>query len=82
MEQRSNKWGFKLSIAKSHVICFSKRHKSIFLKLYDQRLEQVRVIRFLGVLFDDKLTWRQHLDKEKTKCKKINNLLHCLSGQD
>lgn len=82
VEQWANKWGFKMSVAKTQVICFSKRHKPVSLKLYDQILEQVSVVRFLGVWFDEKLTWGQHIGKVKTKCKKINNLLRCLSGQD
>lgn len=73
--QWANNWGFKVSGAKTQVICFSRRHKEVSLKLYDQTLEEVKVIRLLGVLFDEKLTWKQHTDKVKDKCKKINNLL-------
>ena len=29
VEQWSNKWGFKLSVAKTQVICFSRRHNEI-----------------------------------------------------
>ena len=29
VEQWSNKWGFKLSVAKTQVICFSRRHKDL-----------------------------------------------------
>lgn len=82
VEQWANKWGFKLSVAKTQVICFSRRQKTVTLKLYGQTLEQVNEIRFLGVLFDAKLTWRQHVNKLKDKCKKVNNLLRCLSGRD
>ncbi len=82
VEQWTNKWGFKLSISKSQVICFSKRPKTVLLKLYGQDLEQVKVVRFLGVFFDEKLTWCQHIDKVRNKCKKVNDVLRCLSGQD
>ena len=56
VEKWANKWGFKLSVAKTQVICFSRRHKiaPISLKLYEQPLEQVKAIRFLGVWFDEK----------------------------
>ena len=38
-------------------------------------------MRLLGLLFDEKLTWKQHIDQVKGKCKKLN-LLRCLSGRD
>lgn len=56
VEQWTYKWGFKLSILKTQVICFSKRHKVVSLKLYGQNLEEVKVVRFLGVLSDEMLT--------------------------
>ncbi len=71
VEKWSHKWGFKISATKSQVICFAKK---IVFKLNDQELEQVRVIRFLGVLLDEKLTWKQQIDKIKLECKKINNV--------
>ncbi|XP_050975638.1 uridine 5'-monophosphate synthase isoform X1 [Labeo rohita] len=84
VEKWTNKWGFKLSIAKTQVICFSRRHKisPLSLYLYRQQLEQVKVVRFLGVWFDEKLTWKVHLNKVKDKCKKVINMLRCLSGQE
>ncbi len=38
--QWSHKWGFKISVTKSQVICFAKKHKNIVIKLNDQELEQ------------------------------------------
>ncbi len=70
VEEWANKWGFKLSIEKSQVICFAKCHKLVPLRLYGHGLEQVKAVRFLGVLFDEKLTWCQHIDKVKNKCKR------------
>lgn len=84
VEKWTNKWGFKLSVAKTQVICFTKRHKiaPISLKLYEQPLKQVNTIRFLGVWFDGKLTWSNHIGKVQNKCKKVNNVLRCLAGQE
>ena len=84
VETWANKWGFKLSVAKTQVICFSKRHKvaPITLKLYGHTLEQVKVIRFLGMWFEEKLTWHAHIEKVKGKCKKVINVLRCLTGQE
>ncbi|CAJ1057684.1 RNA-directed DNA polymerase from mobile element jockey [Xyrichtys novacula] len=82
VEQWANRWGFKLSVAKTQVICFAKRHKEVSIKLYDQTLEQAKVVRFLGVLFDEKLTWKQHIEKLRDKCKNVNNLMRCMAGRD
>ncbi len=82
VEKWTNKWGFKLSVTKTQVICFSRQHKIIplSLKLYGQPMEQVKAVRFLGVWFDGKLTWKVHLDKINDKSKKVINKLRCLSG--
>ena len=82
VEEWSKTWGFKLSVSKTQCICFYRRHKALTLKLYGQVIEQVTVVRFLGVFLDEALTWKQHIDKVKEKCKKVNNLLRCLVGRD
>ena len=82
VEEWANSWAVKMSVAKTQVICFSKKYKEVSLYLYGQKLEQVRTIRFLGNVFDDKLCWRQHVESVQTKCKKVNNLLRCLAGQE
>ena len=86
VKQWANRWGFKLAVAKTQVICFAKQYKEISRKLYGETLEQVKVICFLGVLLDEKLTGRQHIERTKDKIyaedKNVNNLLRCLSGRD
>lgn len=52
VEQWADEWGFKLSVAKTQVISFSRRHKEMSLKLYGPVIEQVSVIRLLGMWFD------------------------------
>ncbi len=69
--------GFKNISNKITGNLFAKKHKNIVLKLNDQELEQVRVIRFLGVLLDEKLTWKQQIDKIKLKCKKL--IMSCVA---
>ena len=34
------------------------------------------------MFLDEALTWRQHIDKVKEKCKKVNNLMRCLVGRE
>lgn len=51
------------------------------LKIYNIELEQVK-IRFLGLWFDSKVTWNCHLSKMEEKCKKILNVMRCISGRE
>lgn len=46
VEQWANKWDFSLSVTKTQVICFAKRHKKVSIKLYGQTLAQVKVFFF------------------------------------
>lgn len=84
VENWANQWGFLLSVAKTQVICFSKKKKTpeVKLKLYKQTLEQVSIIRYLGVWMDSKLTFGSHIQKLVDKCKKGVNVLRCLAGVD
>lgn len=84
VEQWANMWGFKLSVPKTQVICFSKSPKTseLGLKMYGQALEQVKTVKFLGMWMDSRLTWRQHIVKMSDKCKKGLNVLKCLAGSD
>ncbi len=84
VESWTNQWGFRLSVAKTQVICFSKKKKTpeVKLKLYEQILEQVSIIRYLGVWMDSKLTFGIHIQKVINKCKKGVNVLRCLAGLD
>ncbi len=50
--------------------------------MYGQTIEQVKVFKFLGVWFDAKLTWNEHIEKIDTKCKKILNVMRCLRGSE
>jgi len=50
-----------MSVAKTKVLCFSRRHKDITLKFHKQKLEEVSVVRFLGVTYDEKLTWKSRV---------------------
>lgn len=51
VENWSNSFRLKLSVARTQVVCFTKRSHvlEINVKLYGQILEQVPVIRYLGV---------------------------------
>ena len=82
VEKWAFEWGFHLSVEKTQVICFSKKraNPAIEIKLYGQVLKQVNTIRYLGVWFDVKLTFKEHIQKMIEKCKKGINVLKCLAG--
>ena len=83
VEKWSYSWGFKFSVEKTKTLMFTKkRGVGTQIKIYRQRIEKVKVFRFLGVWFDEKLTWNEHIDKITTKCKKTLNVMRCLTGSE
>lgn len=81
VEMWGMEWGFKFSAEKSKVMLFSgKKNKDVKLKLYRNNLERVESFRFLGVWFDSRLTWRSHIKQVEDKCKKVINIMRCLTG--
>lgn len=75
--------GFKFSVAKTSCILFSRRKNltPVNLKLYDRDLKFVNQIKFLGVIFDSKLNWKEHINYLKSSCTSGINLLRVLSHQ-
>lgn len=78
----ARKWGFKISVAKSKFVVFSRSKKkwNISLSLYDSSIEKVDSFKYLGVWLDSKLTWNVHVSKVITKTSKVLNVMRCLSG--
>lgn len=65
VEDWGRKWGFRFSIEKTKVMFFTRKKidESIKLELYGRNLERVKSFTFLGVFFDTRLTWRDHVSK-------------------
>lgn len=84
VEQWGTKWGFKFSVEKTKVMLFTnkKKDKECKVEMYGTNLEKVECFRFLGVYFDTKLTWREHIKYTVCKCKKVLNVMRCLAGLD
>lgn len=72
----------KFSVEKNNMVIFTRKRNlpDISLRLYGRVLQRVSVFRFLGVLFDSKLTWGEHITKIMGKCQKVLNVMRCLSG--
>ncbi|XDV45291.1 hypothetical protein PO909_013411, partial [Leuciscus waleckii] len=82
VEGWANNWSFRLSVAKTQVAPLTKRKKipEVKVKLYKQELEQVPVVKYLGVWMDSRMTFAIHAKNLIKKCKKGVNILRCLTG--
>ena len=78
----AEKNGFKFSTTKTVVVHFC-RIRGCFLDpdlyLNGQRIPCVRETRFLGLIWDNRLTWQPQLTDLKVKCLKALNVLKVLS---
>lgn len=83
IEEWSYSWGFKFSVEKTKMMVFTrKRVKDARILMYGKLIKQVNSFRFLGVKFDYKLNWTEHVRKVEEKCKKILNMMRFLTGSE
>lgn len=78
----SQRSGLRFSPEKTKFIMFSKRAVPPFpaLVLAGQDIERVSETRFLGVVFDRALTWRDHIGYLRKSCDKVLVLMRALSS--
>ena len=84
-----SKWadnhGFRFSSSKTVAVRFTRstRKETIpNIKLKDDLIPYEKEAKFLGMIFDSKLTWNSHIDSLKLKVKKSLNILKVVSGFD
>lgn len=83
VEKWSYKWGFKFSVEKTKTIFTRKVIDCVItFKLYNQKLERLNHFKFLGLWFEERITWAVHTEKVIDKCKKILNVMRCLVGSE
>ena len=51
-------------------------------RLYNQELERVKPLKFLGLWFDERITWKIHIQKRSDMCKKVVNVMRYLVGNE
>ena len=77
-------WGFKISAPKTVGMVFTRKTSTpaLSLSLEGNRIKLDHVTRFLGLIFDSRLSWAKHIEHIINKCKPRLNLLRCISGTD
>jgi len=79
----TNKWGVKISTTKTVGIIFTRRPRISLtnrLHILQQPIRMDIQTKFLGMIFDSRLTWAPHIKYLVDKCKKRLNIIRCLSG--
>ena len=81
--QWSNKWGFSLSSHKTVAMIFSNKkiNNSFFFKIDNTKIAFKPSYKFLGMILDNKLTWKYHIKDLKYRCEKIIPILKYLGGK-
>lgn len=75
------KWGFKISLQKTYAVVFTHCiGTKIDIKIDGKNLEVKKTAKFLGVIFDSKLTWHDHINYTLAKCNKRLNFMRSISG--
>jgi len=74
-------WGFKISSEKTVALPFTNGKGEVTLTVNGTQIKCVKETKFLGMIFDKRLTWSAHIDYVVTKCKKRTNLMRSLSGK-
>lgn len=71
-------WGCRFSVEKTQTVFFTRKkvEEGMKLRLYGKELERVGTFKFLGV------TWADHIRKMEEKCKKVINVMRCLTGRE
>ena len=79
--QKISNWLFAnrltLNISKSNYIIFGEQIKTDFhISISGQALDQVNETKYLGVIIDHKLSWKEHLKRLHTRIKQNIGILH------
>lgn len=81
VSQWSAETGFQFSPSKCKSVLFThqKKIKASEIKMQEKTLPNTNSVRLLGVTFDHKLNWKEHLKKLKTNATKKLNILKAVS---
>ncbi|KAG5871268.1 hypothetical protein JTB14_024338 [Gonioctena quinquepunctata] len=83
LSQKAEHLGWKFSVTKTSCVHFCRLrspHIDPKLKLYGQNLQCEETTKFLGLIFDKKLTWGPHIEDLAQRCKKALNPLRAIAS--
>ena len=77
-------WGLQMSTSKTKAMLFTHKRKIQYtlLLLYDVPIEYVKSLKFLGLTFDSKLSWRNPIYEIRDRCQKNLRLLSVVAGKE
>lgn len=84
IEHWSNKWRIKLNSQKTQCIMFTKKpthRQPINISLYGNPITITKTAKFLGVTFQQNMTWTTHISNITTEARKRLNHLKALTGK-
>ena len=82
VQKKTSKNGVKFSLIKTKVMQFASLpglYDQPTLKLGDAMLPYTDKIKFLRLIWDTKLTWKEHIAKLKGDCSKLIRLLKTIT---
>ena len=83
--QKTSDWsrnnGFEISPEKSSLVVFSRHNtpNTNFVVLNDTQVAFRKEVKYLGVILDKKLSWKNHIDNLTTRCEKGLNFLRSVT---
>ena len=75
--------GFKFSIRKTVVVQFHRKYgpqREPSIKLYGEEIKCEKLVKYLGLVFDQRLRWTEHIKRLKTRTSKALDILKSVSG--
>ena len=79
-----NIWRIKLNPLKTKVLHFSKKKHPILdcnIKMDDVKLKAEKIVKFLGVIFDHKLTFEEHIKDKINNTRQITSNFYSLKSK-
>lgn len=84
VETWCEQWKAKINGSKSQVIIFKRKKKNLttnkYLEVFQEKLERTTTVKYLGITFNEKLTWGDHVQNNLNKANGMMQRLNPLIG--